>query len=198
MKRRKLKMTKSRKERLKQIGKWALLLGLSYEAFIQLVYRKQHRRDVFNLALQKQAATSKKLVVVGNPDGDPISRLLGKDFDCADICISVSGCPSCTEQRTGPVLESLKALQSGKYVVFVNTGQLESAPDMEAMLTELQRVSGGDLFIAHKEPFSFSALIAKRLVLTAPPKTPYTQWKNLPWTAGSHKTERLGALRRVS
>ncbi len=198
MAKKRFKMTKSRKERLKQIGKWALLLGLSYEAFIQLVYRKQKRRDVFNLALQKQAATNKKLVVVGNPKGDMFSRILGADFDCGDICISANGCPSCSTVLTDGVVPSLKTLSGGSYVVFVNTGVLESEPDMPAALAELQRVSGGDLFIAHKEPFTFSGLIAKRLVLTAPPTTPYTEWKNLPWTKGEHKKERLGTLRRVS
>lgn len=192
MKRRK-KLSKTQKQRLMQIGKWVGLSSLAYESFMLFIWQRQHKRDAFNLALQKQAATKKPLAVVGDPGGDVVSRLLGNDYDCADLCIDPKGCASCAHVMAEPVDSALSKLGSGSHIVFVAPGILERVPDARATLEALQRVSGGDLFIAHKNPWTLLSLFGKRRILSAPPTTDFTEWRDLPWMPGPSKRERLGA-----
>jgi len=194
MARRRKHLTKAQKERLKQVGKWASVVALTWEAFHAVVLLRQKKRDVFNLALQKQNATKKPLLVVGNPTGDVLSRIFGGDYDCADLCIDARGCSTCENVLAMSVDEGLQTLAAGSYVVYVSPGQLENVPDAHATLTELQRVSGGDLFLTHYNPWTLRSLVAKRRVLAAPPTTRYTEWRDLPWLPGPSKVERLGRL----
>lgn len=198
-KRRFKKMSKSRKERLKQIGKWVGLSALTYESFMLFVRARQRKRDVFNLALQRQVATKKPLLVIGDPGGDVVSRVFGNDFDCADLCISPKGCPSCSNVIAKPVDEALASLGDGSYIVFVAPGILERVPSIQTTLESLQRVSGGDVFIAHTHPWTLLSLFAKRRIKSAPPTGDFTEWRDLPWLPGPSKVEQfnmrgLGAL----
>ncbi len=196
MARRHKKLSKTQKEKLKQAGKWLGLSALTYESFMLFVRNRQRKRDVFNLALQRQAATKRPLLVIGDPGGDVVSRVFGNDFDCADLCISPKGCPSCSNVIAKPVDEALASLGDGSYIVFVAPGILERVPDINATLTNLQRVSGGDIFVAHTHPWTLLSLFAKRRIKAAPPTGNFTEWRDLPWMPGPSKVERrtLGAL----
>jgi len=191
------KLTKeqiARRERAKTVGKWTLLLLGTYEAFLVLVHRRQTRRDAFNAALNKKRETGKPLLVVGDPDGSFVSRLLGRDFDCSDLCIDVKGCPACSNMQAGNTFDLLSRLHDNSYVVFVDSGHLESVKSGDDYLAQLQRVSGGDFFVAHREPWSVGAFspFMKRRVLTAPPITPYVEWRNLPWGGQPHGLQHTG------
>jgi hypothetical protein len=184
-------LTKKQKERLRQIGKWAGISAFGYEAFMLLVQQRQKTRDVFNLALQRQAASRKPLLVVGSPSSSVLSKIFGTDYDCADLCIDPKGCPGCPNSDTRPIGQALSALGSGSYVVFVSAGQLEHVDDVTATLQELQRVSGGDLFVAHKNPWTLLSLFGKRRILAAPPTGNYTEWRDLPWMPGPSVKQRV-------
>jgi hypothetical protein len=195
MRRRKVltKAQRARRERLKTIGKWTGLTILVYELYLAMVNRRQKRRDAFNAALQRNVETSKPLLVIGDPDGRLLSRILGRDSDCGDMCLDLRGCSKCQSGEPGDPFERIKQLGTNASVVFVDTGQLERVPDMPAALSELQRISGGDLFIAHIEPWSLLSLLPpyKRRIKSAPPTTPYTEWRDLPWTPGPAELKRL-------
>jgi hypothetical protein len=176
--------TKSQKrERWRKVGKvamWVAAAAGAWELYLATVLRKQRLRDTFNLALQRAQATGKKLVVIGDPHGRLLARTLGPDWDCAGNCTDI------------PNLVGLGANSSVVFLAF----ELERTEDARSAVAQLQRVSGGDLFVAGTEPYSFLAWLPgqKRRVLTAPPKTPYIEIKALPWTGGGDKERLLGRV----
>lgn len=188
--------TPQQKKRMKTIGKWGAIGLVGYELYLAMVLRRQRRRDVFNLALQRQAETNKPLYVLGDPKGRILSRVLGPDHDCGDLCIDPRGCPSCPTQVVGRIEDVLPTLSDGNAIIFV-ADQLSRVDDMLETLNQLQRVSGGDLYIAEPEPWSITAWLRpgqKRRILAAPPKTQYTEWRELPWRPGPSKVEHAGPM----
>jgi hypothetical protein len=192
------KVQLARRQRIKTVAKWTALGVITYELYLAMVDRRTRRRDAFNAALQRQIATSKPLIVLGDPDGYFISRVLSRDFDCGELCIDPHGCGSCNTEVGYPE-DVLAKHANNSAVVFANIGTIEKAKDANALLAQIQRVSGGDFFAATLEPWSVLAWLPphKRRVLSAPPKTQYTEWRNLPWLPGPAKKERLGSLRLV-
>jgi hypothetical protein len=196
------KLTKeqiARRVRLKTIGKWTLLGLGTYELYLAMVSRRTRRRDTFNLALQKQVEKSKPLIVLGDPDGYFMARVLSRDFDCGELCIDPHGCGTCNTEVGYPE-DVLASHAANSAVIFANIGVIERAKDANKLLSEIQRVSGGDFYAATLEPWSILAWLppTRRRVLSAPPKTAYTEWRNLPWLPGPAKKERLsgfGSLR---
>lgn len=193
-KKRLTKDQKLRRERLMTVGKWTGLGLLTYELYVVLVLRRQHRRDAFNAALNAKRASNKPLLVIGDPDGSFVNRVMGRDFDCADMCIDPKGCPSCTNVMVAEPEVALASMASNSYVLFVNAGYFEASKNAEALLDQMKRVSGGDLFMAYREPWSLSAFspFMKRRVKAAPPIAPYIEWSKLPWGgAGASGTQKL-------
>ena len=175
--------TPKRKKRLRTTAIWTTLGLITYETYLATVVRRQKRRDIFNLALQAKQSTSKPLLVIGAPRARLINRLLGPDHDCGDMCLDESG----------PIFQALSTMGPNTYVVYVSQ-KLENLDDIESTMGELQRVSGGDLFITHAEPYSLTAWLrpgARQRILSAPPTTPYTEWKDLPWRPGPAEVHRL-------
>lgn len=191
-KKRLTKDQKLRRERLMTVGKWTGLGLLTYELYVVLVLRRQHRRDAFNAALNAKRATNKQLMVIGDPDGSFVNRVMGRDFDCADECVDPKGCPSCSNVVVADPVTALQKCANNSYVIFVNAGYFEQAKDADAFMGELKRVSGGDIFMSYREPWSLSAFspFMKRRVKAAPPLAPFVEWSPLPWakeTKGTHK-----------
>lgn len=176
--------TKAKKrEYWRKVRKVAMWVGVgvgAWELYLATVLRKQRLRDTFNLALQRSQATGKKLMVIGDPHGRFLARTLGPDWDCAGNCSDI------------PRLADLGANSSVVFLAF----ELEHTPDVRGAVAQLQRVSGGDLFVAGTEPYSLLAWLPgrQRRVLTAPPKTPYIEVKALPWTGGGDKERLLGRV----
>ena len=174
-------MTPETKQKLKKAALWTGLGIFSVELYMAMVVRRQHRRDLFNQALDAAKNTHKQLIVVGDPDGYWVSRLTGRDFDCGALCIDPKACPKCPTQAVGDVVTVLSKFKSNDAVIFVNTGVLEREANATAALAQLKRVSGGDLFISTFEPYLPSAFMwpNKRRVLNA--GTPQMTLKALPW-----------------
>lgn len=190
---------KARRERIKTFAMWTGLGLLTYETYLMAVVRRQRTRDIWNQALQRAHATGKKIVVIGDPDGKIINRVMGRDYDCGDICIDVRGCSKCPSAIVGDPYSGLSSLSTGANVVFVAPGQLERAKDPEALWRELKRVAGADLFVAHYEKWSLASLIppSKRRVFSAPPDSSYAEWRELPWQPGKSEVKRLAGLYTV-
>ena len=174
--------TPKRKKQLKTTAIWTSLGLITYETYLAVVVRRQKRRDIFNLALQSKQATGKQLLVIGAPRERLVNRLLGPDHDCGDLCLDESG----------PIFQSLSTMGDNTYVVYVSQ-KLESLDNIESTMGELQRVSGGDLFITHAAPYSLTAWLrpsARQRIMSAPPSTNYTEWKELPWRPGKAELQR--------
>ncbi len=186
-----MKLTKKQKDRLKTAGKWGGLgLGL-YELYVGMVVQRQRTRDVFNAALQAKTAKGKSLIVVGDPDGYVLSRVLGRDYDCADMCIDPRGCAKCANEKVTSLVDGLSSVPGNSAVVFVAPGVLEREPDAEAALHALEHAAGGDVFIAAAPIWSVFSLFRKRWITAAPPSSHYTEWRDVPWIPGPSVLRRL-------
>lgn len=174
-------MTPETKQKLKKAALWTSLGVFSVELYMAMVVRRQKRRDLFNQALDAARNKHKQLIVVGDPDGYWVSRFTGRDYTCGDLCIDPKACPKCPTQAVGDVVTVLSKFKSNDAVIFVNTGVLEREANVSAAMQQLQRVSGGDLFISALEPYLPSAWLwpNKRRVLGM--GTSQMQFKALPW-----------------
>lgn len=185
-------LTPERKRKLKTVGKWTALGLLTYEAYLVMVHRRQVRRDTFNLALQRAHQLGRPLYVLGDPRGRTLSRVLGPDYDCGDLCIDKRGCSACSTQIVGRPEDVLPTLDPNSAVIYA-TG-LEYVDDLPAVFGEMSRISGSNIFVASVEPWSLTAWLnprARRRVFEAPPEAGYVRWRDLPWRPGPSSVEQL-------
>lgn len=191
-KKRLTKEQRLRRERLKKVGVWSLIGVVTFESYLAMVNRRQRRRDTFNAALNAQSATGKPLLVLRDPDGGAIHRILGRDFDCGNLCIDPRGCPSCENVLVADPSVGLEQLEPGSHVVYVPPGVIERSKYGEHLIQELHRVAGLDLFVSPLEPYSVLSWLPpmKRRVKSAPPKTAYVEWRDLPWQPGPSNVRR--------
>lgn len=196
-KRRRGGLTKKQKERLKQFALWSGVGWLTWETWNAMVLQRQRRRDAFNVALNKKSETGKPLLVLGDPEGAILGRILGADFDCADLCIDSRGCANCENVIVADPETALADLGSNSHVVYVNTGIFEHTANPDQFISELLRVSGGDYVMAPHNTWSLSAWLppAKRRVLEYPPKSDQVRWKGWSGEAGSRALAGVGSPR---
>jgi hypothetical protein len=92
------------------------------------------------------------LMVVGDPYGGPTNSLMGAFYGCGDVTIDIQGslCPNTIQ---ADLTEALKNVPDGSHVIFVSL-VLEYVDDLGACFKELERVSGGHLYIVHVQPSS--------------------------------------------
>jgi len=175
---------------------------LAREGYLALVVRRRRQAELFQMAKARAAETGKPLVVIGDPDAGLLVRVLGRTYECGSTCIDTFGCPACNQQIAGNLEEILPSLVTNSAVVFVGHG-FERVRDPALVAQHLDRISGGDLFIAHLESASLAAWFTpghRQRVFFAPPRAPELVYKPLPWSAeprreGLHVVE-LPAVRR--
>ena len=167
----------------KSVLKWSAVIIIAREAYYAFGARRQRKRDIFNLAQYQANQTHKDLVVIGDPDGGLVNRFIGRDYDCGKLCIDATGCLQCTNHAQGRLEDILPTMPSNSAVIYVN-GQLERVEDIDKVLTELQRVSGGDLYVVRIDPWTLTSLFwpnSRRQLFEAPPDDPRVRWRPLPW-----------------
>jgi hypothetical protein len=167
------------------ILKWVGIAIVVRELYITFGPRRQNKRDVFNLALQRSNATGKPLLVIGDPDSGFVNRFIGRDYDCGSLCIDQAGCLSCPHHESGPLEDLLPKMASNAYVVFVNS-RLERVVDIDKTLSELARVSGSDIYAVTNEPYTLTSMFwsfPRRQFFEAPPRDARFRWKPLPFRA---------------
>jgi hypothetical protein len=135
------------------------------EGFLALARRRSYAA-MYAEAEKRAIESGKMLLVVGNPVTG-ISMMLGPAYGCGDICIDEAGCPTCQTHLAGPIADLLARFGPDSAVIFV-ANVVERAPDAPALLHQLARVAGSDLFIAHLEPSSLAAWASQRRVYVAP------------------------------
>jgi len=153
------------------------------ELWLAFVTRRARRRTVFSLAQQRAQQLGKPLIVVGNPAGGIIMQFFGPDYTCGSICVDATGCPGCETQVVGRLEDVLPHMDANSAVVFVSNA-LEFVDDIVFVANQLDRISGGNLFITHTESASLTGWFwpgAKRRILFAPPESPDLIYKTLPW-----------------
>ena len=156
---------------------------ITREVWLAFVTRRQRQRTVFSLAEDRAKAAGKPLIVVGDPSQGLVVRFLGPTYKCGRVCVDTHGCPACETQIAGKLEDVLPRMESNSAVVFV-ANALEHVDDIALVATNLDRISGGDLFITHVESASLVGWFwpgTRRRILFAPPEGPDLVYRPLPW-----------------
>jgi hypothetical protein len=162
-----------------------VLLPYLYELVLSLTVRRWRRRDYYQRAKQLAKRTGKPLLVIGDPDTGCVNHYLGRDYDCGDACLDLTGCPKCpatTRRIKGSLERWLPTLPTNGYVVFASC-TLEYVADIRLVARELARVSGGDLLVASVEPSAplhFLFRGTQRIITEAPPQSREIRWCPIP------------------
>jgi len=177
------KLTKEQKRKLKTTAKWTGLALATWEIYLAFVVQRQNRRDTFTAALNRQSASGKPLLVLGDPD-KWVNRVMGRDYDCGNYCVDPSGCLGCDEFTPNEFADYLPSLGDNSVVVYVGRG-LDQVRDLPAVLEQLYRVSGGDVFISNAGNIpSLVRLFGRWRLLKAPPLDPHVEFRPAFWQSG--------------
>ena len=120
--------------------------------FFHWLQRIWKRVRYYQLAKQTAHALDLPLMVVGDPYGGPTNSVMGAFYGCGDVTVDIQG-SRCPHTIQADLTEALKTLPDRSYVIFVSL-VLEYVDNLAACFKELQRVSGGHLFIVHVQPSS--------------------------------------------
>jgi len=96
-------------------------------------------------ALQIAKDTGKELMVIGDPCRGTYFRFVSKYFpNCehGDITIDLHGCSNCDKMNIND-MKSLSKFDTNSYVI-METGTISYSDNIEQLLKEIKRISGGD------------------------------------------------------
>jgi hypothetical protein len=160
------------------------LLVLAWEWLQVAVIRQNRRSLIWAQANERKNQTNKKLIVIGDPDADNFAfdglrdMLQGGDwrtyaYGYGDVCIDINGCPQVADKPGRSIKADLKdvlpTLATNSAVIFISC-VLEYVDDLPTIAAELERISGGDLFIVNMEPHSLKTRYAPNLGYSFPRK----------------------------
>lgn len=153
------------------------------EAWVAMVPQRQLRRSLYAAAVERARDTGKTLLVLGAPNRGIVQRFFGADYGCGAMCVDPSGCSTCETYVRGRLEDVLPQFGDDSAVIFA-ANVLEYADDAAMVAAQMDRVSGGDLFVATVDPATIAAWIwpgARRRVVEAPPIHTEVVYKPLPW-----------------
>ena len=164
-----------------------LLILLFWDGLIGLI-RKRERRRIYSLAEARKNETGKKLLVIGDPDNGITNVLTGRDYKCGDTCVDITGCGKCTNGVSSKMEDYIPKLETNSCVIFISC-VLEYIDKLTPeIVSELNRVSNGDLFIVRVNSNTLSSRFyygryftgennIKRIIKTCPPYTKEIIWE---------------------
>lgn len=128
---------------------WVKAAGL-WELF-WYARRRSMRQRMFAAARARADALGRSLVVVGAPDGGVTAG-----YGCGDITIDIKP-SSCPNSIVADITQPLMFADDSVVVVVMCV--LEYISDAKAALAELNRISGGNLFVVRVEPWTLTSLL---------------------------------------
>lgn len=126
---------------LKYIILLLLIIVILIEFYIptkRFILSKLYYKKCLKLAKQK----NKKLLVIGDPCGGNI--MFGSPYEHGDITIDLFGCSKSNKIDINNINE-WKKLKSNNFIVF-ETGTLSFSNDINKILKEIRRISGGEFY----------------------------------------------------
>ena len=127
-----------------------LIIVVLFE-IISSIIRSFRRKLNYKLALQQSKKMEKKLLVVGDPNNGGWSSVIGKEYDCGDVCTDLVGCKRCPNQIQGDLLDVLKTFPDNSVVIFESC-VFEYVPKLNEIKKEIKRVSNNDIYSARIGP----------------------------------------------
>ena len=94
-----------------------LMMILIFEISSSII-RSCRRKFNYKLALQQKKKSGKRLLVIGDPNNGGWSSVIGKEYDCGDVCTDLVGCKQCPNQIQGNLLDVLKSFPDNSVVIF--------------------------------------------------------------------------------
>jgi hypothetical protein len=126
----------------------------SFVLWFDLLIRRNWRRyKEYKKATMTSRQKNKPLMVIGSTDSGGISGQISSYlhlYGCGDVCIDMNGCKKCTTGITSRIEDILPTLKDNSYVIYVSV-VLEYVDDLPTVIKELERVSGGDLFVVYMD-----------------------------------------------
>jgi hypothetical protein len=113
--------------------------------------RRHERARVYALASARAHVLGRPLVVVGAPD-----RGVTAGYPCGDVTVDLAP-SSCPHAIQADITKRLP-FADNSCAIFVSA-VLEYVGDYAGAVRELERVSGGELFVVRVEPWTFSAYL---------------------------------------
>lgn len=191
------KLTAKQKKRLKQAGWVAFGAGVlitARELYLVGGPRRDRRRITYTEAKQRAEELGRPLVVLGDPDAGLLNRALGRAWQCGNITIDPRGASACDgpQQQSiqGQPEDVLREMPAGSAVIY-DSGLFAKSDKPQALAVEMQRVSGGEVYMSDAGPWTLAAFFEpgrKRRLYEMPPTHPNIDWKPLPW----HKSAQSG------
>jgi len=168
----------------KRIALGSVAIITAREAYLGLGARREYRRAVFEQAAKRAASLNKPLLVLGDPDSGALNHLMGRQWQCGVLCIDPKGCGICPDWVQGQPTEALAQLPDASYVIY-DPGAFARAESGAAFLDQVQRVSGGEIYMADAGPWTLAAWFGagrRRRLLEAPQANQgLIAWKPLPF-----------------
>lgn len=132
---------------------WTIIVMIVVFVFLyDIVIRRNWRRFTrYNAAKETAKRKNKKLLVIGATDTGGISGQISSQlhlYGCGDVCIDMEGCRACEKSIKGRIEDILPTLDTDSFVIYVSV-VLEYVDDLEFVIKELERVSGGDLYVVY-------------------------------------------------
>lgn len=128
-----------------------VVLGLALWEAGWWARRVARREAVYEAALARARADGVPLVVVGAPDAGST-----RGPGCGDVSVDIL--PSACPRHIQADITKRLPFADNSVVVFVSC-VLEYVDDLDAALRELQRVSGGRLYVVRVEPWTVTAYV---------------------------------------
>jgi hypothetical protein len=127
-----------------------LTLGTEHvDTLLGALTKLRMQRHVYAMARRRAKQTGKPLLVIGNPTGGFMNRFV-QGYGCGDACVDLNGC-ECPHGGTSvksDLLASLLRMRDDSVVSF-ESAVLGYVDDIRAVVAELRRVTGGDMFAVH-------------------------------------------------
>lgn len=169
--------------------KWTKRIALGTSAFIVIreMYlgfgpRREYRRSVFEQAKRRAQELDRPLLVLGDPDSGLMNHMLGRQWQCGDICVDPKGCGICPDWVQGPPQQVLEEMEPDSVVVY-DPGAFARAENGSAFLDQVARVSGGHVFMADAGAWTLTAFLGpkrkRRMIKPPQANQNVVDWKPL-------------------
>ena len=116
---------------------------------ISPIGRYLRTRRLFRAAREMSQVKSKRLMVIGDPCSGNYFQFMSSMFpNCehGDVTVDLYGCDSCNRMDIND-MSAWEEYEDGSFVV-METGVLGFSKDVEAVIRQIKRISGGDFLSA--------------------------------------------------
>lgn len=141
--------------------KWVLGIGaavIAREWYLASVLRSYKKIYGYAVASDRARATGKPLVVLGDPFAGNFNWFGKPDYPCGDMMIDIEAQEHCCNGIAEDVIELLPQMPDNSCVIYTS-GTLEYIENLQDVLPEIYRVSGGDLYVTPLEAGSLKTAL---------------------------------------